>query len=69
MYLNTKKAWERLPEVRKKVEEEKKQSQAATNRLRVKLYQKVCQMEVSVLPLPKAGSVHTICVLMYIHLL
>lgn len=44
MYLTTKKAWERLPEVKKKVEEEKKRSQAATNRLRAKLYQKVCSL-------------------------
>ena len=41
MYRVTKKAWDNLPEVRRKAEEERKLSQAETNRLRVKLYQKV----------------------------
>ena len=33
--------WHRLPEVQQKVRQEKRKSEAATNRLRVKLYQKV----------------------------
>ena len=35
--------WHRLPEVQQKVTREKRKSEAATNRLRVKLYQKVKQ--------------------------
>ena len=33
--------WHCLPEVQQKVRQEKRKSEAATNRLRVKLYQKV----------------------------
>jgi len=41
MYHATKRAWDQLPEVRKKAEDERKRLRAETNRLRVKLYQKV----------------------------
>ena len=41
MYQATKRVWETLPEVKKKAEEERRRLQAETNRLRVKLYQKV----------------------------
>ncbi len=41
MFRRTKRAWQALPEVRRRVEEERKRAQAETNRLRVKLYQKV----------------------------
>ena len=41
MYDASKRAWLQLPEVRSKLLEEKRKSQAVTNRLRVKLYQKV----------------------------
>jgi len=42
MYQQSKRYWHQLPEVRQKVTQEKRRSEAATNRLRVKLYQKVC---------------------------
>lgn len=41
MYEASKKAWSQLPEVKAKALAEKRKSQAETNRLRVKLYQKV----------------------------
>ena len=41
MYESSKKAWSQLPEVKAKALAEKRKSQAETNRLRVKLYQKV----------------------------
>ena len=41
MYKASKKVWSQLPEVKAKVLAEKRKSQAETNRLRVKLYQKV----------------------------
>jgi len=40
MYQQSKRYWHQLPEVRQKVTQEKRRSEAATNRLRVKLYQK-----------------------------
>lgn len=40
--------WEQLPEVKEKEREEKRRSQAATNRLRVQLYQKVAFPDLSV---------------------
>lgn len=41
MYEASKRAWSQLPEVKAKALAEKRKSQAETNRLRVKLYQKV----------------------------
>jgi hypothetical protein len=39
MYHNSRKYWCKLPEVQQKVREQKRESEAATNRLRMKLYQ------------------------------
>lgn len=41
MYEASKRAWSQLPEVKARALAEKRRSQAETNRLRVKLYQKV----------------------------
>lgn len=41
MYEASKRVWSQLPEVKAKALAEKRRSQAETNRLRVKLYQKV----------------------------
>lgn len=40
MYEQSKRYWRELPEVKKKAEEERRKREAATNRLRMKIYQK-----------------------------